>query len=546
MRLTRNAMTLFVTGVVSASRIEAQGIPWRPLVTIGDGTDDRARAAQLLGGTTESYLLRSASTLSPTVTGDSTRLRAAMLLPEATAVNNSTIPFSLNDGAMWAGRGWNERVRFGLQAEWGRLFLTVAPEFVASQNLAYPMPAPATVPVRPADRNPLSSPWHLDPSLDAALRFGYTGFHLLDPGQSTLGVHLGTLAVGVSTENEWWGPGIRNAIVMSDNATGIPRVFLRTSRPLRTPIGDIEGRWFLGALVESRYFDTHPSNDWRSISGLILVWRPEFDRDLTLGLARTVYAPLDRWYGLPAHLLDVLLGSGRRAAARPDTGLVNAREQIVSLFGRWVFPADHFALHFEWARTQLPASLRDLLTDPNHSQGYTLGLEWGAPVHGGRDLVRLQAEGTYLEKSPSYRDRPLASFYTSSSVPQGYTQDGKVIGAAIGQGSSGQWMGLDYIAPKWLAGVFAGRIRWDDDALYTFPTPNTAIAANKWCSHDVSLYAGATAGIQGAWGRLHVTVTRGERLNLFFHNLTTCDPHPDQLSILDARNTTLEVRFSPL
>jgi len=94
-------------------------------------------------------------------------------------------------------------------------------------------------------------------------------------------------------------------------------------------------------------------------------------------------------------------------------------------------------------------------------------------------------------------------------------------------------------------GVFAGRIRWDDDALYSFPTPITATDVNKWCSHDASLYGGATASVRSPLGRVSVTVTRGERLNLFFHNLTQCDPNPNQNAILDARNTTLEVRFSP-
>ncbi|MGA2384166.1 MAG: hypothetical protein ABSG61_12110 [Gemmatimonadales bacterium] len=544
MPLTRWALALAVAAAL-APRLAAQETRWSPLAGIGGDSDERARAAQLIGAPTTGFLLRSASTLTSTLGGDSTHLRWALLVPEVTAISNSTVPFSLNDGALWAGRGWNERVRLGLRAEWGRFYLFLAPEFIASQNLPYPMPDPATEPPQPSGRNPLASPWHLDPSIDAPLRFGYTGFALVDPGQSTFGARLGAVTVGFSTENEWWGPGIQNAIVLSDNAAGIPRIFLRTSRPLHTPIGDVEGSWFLGGLIESRYFDTKASKDWRSISGLAVVLHTAFDPGLSIGLARTVYGPLDTWTQLPGRIFDVLLGSGHRAATPPDTGLVNARDQIFSLFGRWVFPKDHFAVHFEWARTVLPASLSDLLTDPNYSQGYTLGLEWGAPVHGNRDLIRLQAEETYLEESPAYRDRPMASFYTSSSVPQGYTQDGKVIGAAIGQGASGQWLGIDYIAPTWLVGVFAGRIRWDDDALYSFPTPITATDVNKWCSHDASLYGGATASVRSPLGRVSVTVTRGERLNLFFHNLTQCDPNPNQNAILDARNTTLEVRFSP-
>ena len=91
--------------------------------------------------------------------------------------------------------------------------------------------------------------------------------------------------------------------------------------------------------------------------------------------------------------------------------------------------------------------------------------------------------------------------------------------------------------------MFGGRIRWDDDALYSFP--NTAIAPNKWCSHDVSLFAGVSAGGDSRWGRVRMTLTRGERLDMFFHYLAWCGTGPDQLGIVDARNTTLEIRFSP-
>ena len=510
---------------------------------IGDERDDRARGSQLEGQPTTGYLLRRPSSLSPRFAGDSALLRWAPLAPQLTTVWNSAIPFSLNDGATWAGRGWTGRLQLGIAAERDRFFLILAPELLVSENRRYEVAHPLTVLLRPPERHPLSSPWHVFPSIDAPLRFGERRQTRVDFGQSTIGVRLGNAVAGLSTENEWWGPGIRNAIVMSNHAPGIPRAFLRTDRPVPTPIGTLEGSWFLGALFESPYFDAQPANDKRSISGGVVVWQPQPQSGLSLGLARTSYARIERWTSLPLHALDLLRGRGTRAAG--DSGFVVAREQIVSLFGRWVFPADRFAVHFEWARTELPHSLRDLLTAPNHSQGYTLGLEWGTPVRRRQALLRLQAEATYLEKSPSYRDRPVNSFYTSPAVAQGYTQRGQVIGAAIGQGASSQWVGVDYFASRGRFGVFLGRIRWDDDALYTFPTPFTAVAPNKWCAHDVSFYGGVTLALERAWGRLRVAFTRAERLNVFFHNLTSCDLYPDPLAILDARNTTIEIRFAP-
>lgn len=518
-----------------ASSLHAQDTLWYRLETIGSDADDRRRLAQLFGERTAGhYLLRSPSgdVLQPAAADQ--RLRWKLLTPTLDAVGNSSIPFSLNDGALWAGRGWSQNLRFGVRAQRGRVILVIAPELVATENLSYDLPPLEVQLPRPPGRDAFSTPWYVrDYSIDLPLRFGTWGARRLDLGQSTLAADLGAVTVGLSTENEWWGPGIRNAIVLSNNAAGIPRAFVRTTRPIRTGVGTLEGRWFLGGLFESPYFDRFPANDRRAITALAATWTPAGVSDLTLGFTRAVYAPLTRWGNISQHLFDVVRDRG---SPQPR------RDQIFSLFGRWVFPADGFAVHAEWARTDPPRSLRDLLTAPNHSQGYTLGLEWARHV-GADGSVRLQAEATYLELPPSYRNRVETTFYTGVASPQGYTQRGEVIGAAIGPGASSQWVGLDYFRPRWRVGLAAGRIRWNDDALYLFP--NTAIAENKWCSHDVSLFWSASAAADRRWGRLRLAVTRGHRLNVFFANLTTCDLYPDPQYIRDARNTTLEIRFAP-
>src|SRR6185295_3864391 len=159
-------------------------------------------------------------------------------------------------------------------------------------------------------RNPLSSPWHTRPSIDAPLRFGTHRLSFGDPGQSTIGARFGAITAGISTENEWWGPGIRYAIILSNNAAGIPRAFVRTSRPVRTGIGVLEARWFLGGLFESPYFDRSPADDRRAITALAATWTPAGASDLTLGVTRAVYAPLARWGNIFAHMFDVVRDRG--------------------------------------------------------------------------------------------------------------------------------------------------------------------------------------------------------------------------------------------
>ena len=486
--------------------------------SLGSDAEDRLRLAQLLGtARSETFLLRSLSTSLDTA-HPPIRPSAALLRPDLSLIHNSALPFSLNDGALWAGRGASASVRAGFRADFGRVSLIVAPEIVTSQNLAYAMPAPAVGLPRPAGRSSYSTPWHVGTySIDLPLRFGAKSFARLDPGQSTLAVRLGraggAVTVGLSTENEWWGPGIRNAIVLSDNAPGIWRAFVRVKS------GRLAARWFLGGLFESPYFDSGPADDRRSITGLAATWAPA--NNLTLGAARAVYAPLGAWRDIFGHTFDVLRGNGARR-----------RDQIFSLFGRWVFPADGFAVHAEWARNQLPGSLRELLVSPNHTEGYTLGLEWARGLANSA-AFRAQAEVTYLEKSPAYRNLPEETWYTGGSAPQGYTQRGQVIGAAVGPGASSQFFAGDYVAPRWRTGLFLGRIRWDNDALYLFPSTTA-----KRCSHDVSLFGGVRGATRSRWGQLAATLTLGRRFNMFYQPGATCDGP-------SVGNTTLELRFTP-
>jgi hypothetical protein len=151
-------------------------------------------------------------------------------------------------------------------------------------------------------------------------------------------------------------------------------------------------------------------------------------------------------------------------------------------------------------------------------------------------------EVTYLEKSPAYRNEHEETWYTGGAAPQGYTQRGQVIGAAIGPGASSQWFAVDYVVPAWRAGLFLGRIRWDNDALYLFPSPYP-----KRCAHDVSVFGGMRGAVQGRWGQLAATLTLGQRLNVFYHNLAACDASgpADPSAVLDLGNTTLELRYAP-
>lgn len=501
------------------------------LVQLGGAEEDRLRLKQLGGAAAaDRFLIRSLSTLLPETAGGTGGPRVQLLAPALREVWNSRLPFSLNQANLWAGRGLAGELTGGARVAWGPLHLVLAPEIAVQQNLSFQVPE---YPFR--DRSVFASVWHATPqSADLPLRFGRESFTTFGLGQSALEARVGPVGVGVSTESQWWGPGARNAIVMSNNAPGFPHAFARTATPVRTAVGSWDARWILGGLTESLFFDNDRGNDVRSLSGLVLTFTPAPNPWVSVGLARTVYAPTSGAADVASHALDVFTRSGR-PRMRPDSSWVPGPDQLTSLFGRWVFPRDGAEVYAEWARRELPRSVRDWLVAPNHTQGYTLGAAWAREVVGDQRL-RLHTEFTNLEQSSTFRNRRADTYYVSRSVVQGYTNRGRVIGAAIGPGASSQWFAADWFAPRWRLGLFANRIRWENDAYYHQATGFAFLA------HDVSFVGGVRASIDAPFGAVDLQWTAGKRYNYLFQNES--ETFYAERAI-DVPNHTLELTLSP-
>jgi hypothetical protein len=528
----------------------AGSIPTAPLslVLVTSETVDRFRLDQLVKGVAggQSLLLRSASSLTRPATSDSRHNRLTAIVPQLLVVSNTALPFSQNYGALWAGRGTSSRTLLGFALETSRVRVIFAPELISSSNLDWPLPRnPASLaPQIPPDRRGggyvfpfyVASSW----SIDQPLRFGNRPLRRFDPGQSTAMFSTDRLQFGFSNENEWWGPGIRNAIVLSNNAPGFPHLFIRTPRPILTRFGAVEARWLVGGLTESQYFDTVSTNNVRSLASIATTLQTAWDPNLSVGFARSVYSTATGWGQVPWRWFDVLARTAHTGNATPQDPATNPvrKDQLFSLFARWVFPADGVEVYTEWARTQLRASVRELLTKPNHTQAYTIGLQWrGESWFGG--VVRLQTEATQMEQSATFRDIPQESWYMSTRVIQGYTNRGEIIGASIGPGASSQWLAVDYLKPSWRFGAYVGRIRWNEDV---HSTANFPVYVG-YCSHDVSLYPGMRAGGKAArFGTLTADMSFQNRMNAFFQNDGGC---PNVGQRLDIRNRTLSITFSP-
>ncbi|HEY1952389.1 MAG TPA: capsule assembly Wzi family protein [Gemmatimonadaceae bacterium] len=503
------------------------------LVLVTSESEDRMRTRELGRGveTDPSLLLRSASSLTPSNAGLTGEWVATPIRPEFLAVINTQLPFSQNYGAMWAGRGLSTRTLIGVRLERPRVRIIIAPEVILSTNSDWLLRHDFFAPDLPPGRSQYDLPFYVGRyTIDQPMRFGNRPIGRLDPGETTAMFSGDRFAFGFSNENEWWGPGVRNAMVLSNNAPGFPHLFARTARPLHTRLGAVELRWLAGGLAESAYFDTVSTNNVRSLASFGATLQTGWDPNLSFGFARSVYATADGWGPVFWRWFDVFSRTSGTAQSSVK------KDQLFTLFGRWLFPADGVEVYVEWGRLELNPSLRDLLIAPNHSQGYTVGTQWsGGDWRSGS--FRLQGEITQLEQSATFRDQPVPSWYTSARVIQGYTNRGEMLGASIGPGAQSQFVGADYLRPSWRLGTFAGRIRWNEDAHDNFGFP--AYAA--YCNQDVSIYGGLRGARTASAGTFTMDLTFQNRMNAFFQNAGGC-PLDRRL---DIHNTTIGFSFAP-
>jgi hypothetical protein len=512
----------------------ASHVPVAPAHVLGAPADEWRRLAELSDTTlTPAPLLRSpSSSWAPLTDGE----RA--ILPYLNVGRSTGMPLEENDGALWAGLGYSLRAVAGIRADYGRLHLVIAPEAVISENHEYPLPFPQWYVGFPTSRNEWASPFYAGPhSADLPLRMGDRNFRRIELGQSAAYADAGPVAVGFSTENEWWGPGVRNAILLGSAAPGFLHAFVRTRSPIVTRAGTFDARWLVGGLVESLYFDGDRANDVRSISALAFTWTTPWEPGLTLGVARSVFAPASGWGRVFGDFYQVFSDVGTpndRDAS--DSTITPGRDQLFSLFGRWVLPRDGFEFWFEWARSSQPTSLRDVLVDPAHSQGYTVGTQWLSPTRVGGGRPRILAEFTYLEQSPSYRNRPEGWMYASRSVIQGYTNRGQPLGATFGVGGSSQYVELGWVRDSWLLGATLTRVRYNDDKY------EGVIQDISYCRHDVALLPGGRASWRSRFGDVGLDYRAGLRLTPLFRYTT---PNCNYSSPDDRRLSSLRLTLVP-
>ena len=272
---------------------------------------------------------------------------------------------------------------------------------------------------------------------------------------------------------------------MSNNAPGFPHLDLGTARPVWIGIGRAELRLFWGRLQESAYFDTNPNNNGRLFSGGVLGYAPRWIPGLTIGLTRVFY---QTWASLGvSDFTDIFRRFLKGAFATPSNPQASdKRDQLLSLVARWTLPAAGFQAYVEWARNDHSWDVRDFVLQPDHSRAYTIGFQ--QLLRGRTARWRLRGEFTTLGRPSTLLARATPVYYEHDAARQGYTNNGQIIGAAIGPGSQSERLQLDRFGPGGQVGLLVQRVRFNDDAYYAYRE-----AYSNFQGQQVELSAGLRA-----------------------------------------------------
>jgi hypothetical protein len=338
---------------------------------------------------------------------------------------NSHHPYGWNDGPLNFSKGLQKQYTGGFYLRFLSFNIQVKPEIVDINPKPYET----------------SADWG---SLSPPIKKIYLG-------QSFTSLNLGPFALGVSNQNLWWGPGKYSALIMTNNAPGFIHKTFRTTRPIVTKFGNFE--FNIISRGDLKYDSAQGLETWelkqkvikngpRVFNGVTLTYQPKFLPNLFFGFNRVFVDYTKNKYSsfLQKNIPQLL----------PFTKLANnddsiSRDQLASLFTRWVFPKSNAEVYVEFGYGDASNNLRDLMLDFSHSAAYIVGFK---KIQQLQDVkyIDINYEYTKISNSPSVIQRySSGTLYTHWwNLKEGYTNDNQIMGAGTGFGNNLQTFELGY------------------------------------------------------------------------------------------------------
>ncbi len=440
----------------------------------------------------QSFLIRSTSAWQESETTGSDKFKLQGISLRHTLQNNSLMPLGFNQGTMYPSVGFQRRWSLGVHFSWKFLDVNLQPEWVLAENSP-------SVPFAgsPQDGNYWTRIFFLiNNNIDQYRYFGYEPLKTFFPGQSRIAMKFGNVVTGVSTENNWWGPGFRNSLMMTNEASGFLHYFVQNRKPVYTPIGTFEGKGLIGMLEnptmlspEDKNFRPiwaggieNKNNSVRMLKAFIVNWQPKWVPNFYLGYS----------YAHQTYFEDQGPQPGKPYVENP-------KMQLGAFLFRFALPKDHAEFFAELGQPDKllgPASFFGDSTKTGFVIGgrklFPLGKKKKSYLQLGIEFTQLQLmdPGLVIDNN-NVGGGPLHnSWYTSTEVRQGYTQNAKMLGASIGPGSNSQSVYLSLHRGRCLSRLNLERFARNND-FYVYQYFGSGHANRYW----VNLMAGVEAQI---------------------------------------------------
>ncbi|NCD72284.1 capsule assembly Wzi family protein [Mucilaginibacter agri] len=417
-----------------------------------------------------------------------------MLLPVSVQTQfNRNSPYGWNDGAMVPAKGLQTLLSAGFYAKYSILSIQIRPEFVSAANQDF----------TDMNKNSYSTfvarYYDVYNNIDLPTRFGTGAYSKVYAGQSSIRLNYKSLSFGLSTENLWWGPGIRNSLLMSNSAPGFAHFTLNTTKPIETSIGSFEGQFIAGRLNNANINPLTPGwdyfsnplylpkpSDWRYLSGFVVTWQPKWVRGLFLGMTRSAQSYSNDLHSLGSYL--PFFSPFKKVTADEP---INKRDTRGSMFARWVWPEEHAEVYFEYGINNNTNTFRNSLLEPQDGRAYVFGLRKLLPFNASRhENIMISIEATQLGGTTNNKILGLSEWYTNQYIRQGYTNDGQLLGAGIGPGANSQTLDISWVKGLKHIGIQLERYLHNDDFYYY-----AFVDTQDWRRHWVDM----SGGLTGEW-----------------------------------------------
>ncbi len=310
--------------------------------------------------------------------------------------------------------------------------------------------------------------------------------------------------MGISNQNLWIGPGKRNSLTMSNNAAGFKHFYINSIKPIETKIGQFEFTYINGNLDTLRYKDPDVNllSGWpagiankfqnKRIFNLIsITWSPKWTPNLFLGYSNSKQSYISNAVMKEGDIYKTL-----------DTYKYN----LGSLFFRLLLPKEEAEVYGEFGLPDTKPIIYNFFSD-NPKTGILIGaskiLKLSKPlnfIYFNIEFCQLQLMDarTLFRMGQPFNGNPINSWYTNTTIRQGYTNDGQIMGASIGPGSNSQTFNTSWNKENLKIGIQLERIVNNNDFYYinyyigkNSPGPNGKNAGyynRYWVELNSSLY----------------------------------------------------------